>query len=79
MQNFTAAMKHLGMEEVAQAVVAFFMWLMAHCFSESVMGTAAGILAVVVLLFNIRLGYTKNRTAQAELKIAELKLKRECG
>lgn len=77
MENFLQAMRHLGVTEALQAVVAFLMSVLVHLCSESVMGGIASVLAVVVLMFNVRLGYTKNRTARIEEKTAELKYRKE--
>jgi hypothetical protein len=79
MQNFTAAIKHLGFYEVGQAAVAFFMSALAHVTTEGTIKVASGILAVVVLLIQVRRGYLRNETARVELEIARLKLKKECG
>lgn len=79
MQNFTAAMKHLGLHEVGQASVAFFMSALAHVSTEGTIKAASSFLAVVVLLIQVRRGYLRNETARVELEIARVKLKKECG
>jgi uncharacterized membrane protein len=77
MESFIQSMKHLGSSEAWQTVCAGFMWALANCCSKTVLGFISSILAVAVLFLNVRLGYTKNKTAQIELEKAQLELERE--
>jgi len=73
MQNLTATIRNLGVEEAAQAVVAFLMSWLANLCEPGPARIITFVLATTVLLLQIRRGWLKGQKDKEDLETAKIK------